>query len=356
MQDHDRARNAAPPTRLAIAGAGLIGRRHAAAIDRTPGVTLDAVVDPAPEGRAWAEARGIACFDDIEALFAQRRPEGVILATPTPLHAEQGLACVRHRCPALIEKPLTVTADEARPLVDAAEEAGVPLLTGHHRRHNPLIAKAREIIQKGRIGEIRAVQATCWFYKPDHYFAAAPWRTKPGAGPISVNLVHDVDLLRHLCGEVVTVQARATPSRRGHANEDLAAALLTFENGALGTLTVADGIVAPWSWEFTASENPAYPATSQSAMQIGGSHGALSIPDLTLWTHEGARDWMQPISATTTPHDSADPLDNQIAQLVAVIEGREDPLVSGREGLRSLQVVEAIAISAASGEMVEIAP
>ena len=78
-----------------------------------------------------------------------------------------------------------------------------------------MVKTAKSAIESGAIGDVRAVQATCWFYKPDYYFDVAPWRTKKGAGPISVNLVHDVDLLRHFCGEVKSVRAISVPSKRG---------------------------------------------------------------------------------------------------------------------------------------------
>lgn len=340
MQDHNA------PTRLAIAGLGLIGKRHAAAIEAVKGVELVAVADPSEAGCDAAATLGVPCYDDLDALFAAETPDGVILATPTSLHATQGLTCVAQDCPVLVEKPIATTIDEARGLVEAAEAAGVAVLVGHHRRHNPLIRQAHEIIAAGEIGEVRAVQAACWLYKPDAYFEVAPWRKQKGAGPISVNLVHDVDLLRYLVGEVVSVQAEAAPARRGYDNEDVAAAVLTFANGAIGTITVSDSIAAPWSWELTAGENPAYAETAQSFCQIGGSRGSLSLPDLTVWTHSDGPDWWAPISATTRPRAASDPLVNQIGHFAEVIAGRVEPLVSGREGLKTLAVIEAIQAAA----------
>lgn len=341
--------------RIAIAGLGLVGKRHAAALMQTPGLELAAAVDPSPEGQAHARELGVPAFSDLEALFAGQAVDGVLLATPTPLHVAQGLVCVENGCPVLVEKPISVTADEAEELNSAAEAAGVPLLVGHHRRYNPLIQKAHEVIAGGSIGEVRGVQATCWFYKPDHYFDAAPWRKKEGAGPISVNIVHDIDLIRYLCGEVASVRAQAAPSRRGFENEDVAAAVLTFENGAIGTISVSDSIVSPWSWEYTARENPVYPPVPESCYMIGGSHGALSIPDLRLWQHKnGAQDWWEPIAASSVPRDFSDPLVNQMEHFAAVICGKAQPLVTGREGAKTLQVIEAIQKSAKSGEVVEI--
>lgn len=328
--------------RLAIVGIGLVGQRHADAIAQVKNAALVAIADQSEDGRAYAERLGVPYFECLSSLMDQAAPDGIILSTPTNLHAEQGLLCISRAIPVLVEKPLATSTDAARPLVEAAQKAQVPLLVGHHRRYNPIIQKAKEIILSGEIGDIRAVHATCWFYKPDHYFEEATWRKLKGAGPISVNLVHDVDLIRYLCGDIAVVQAHAAPSRRGFDNEDVAAAVFTLQNGAIGSITVSDSIVAPWSWEMTSREYPIYPMTSQSCYHIGGTHGSLSIPDLQLWSHKQKRDWWTPMSATVAPRDSTDPLINQIEHFIRVIQGAEAPLVSGCEGFRSLQVIEAI--------------
>ena len=340
---------------IAIAGIGLAGRRHADAIDQLHGIELGAIIDPEQSGRDHARERGLPCFDTLDEMFVNQSPDGVILSTPTKMHVSQGLVCIRHGCPVLIEKPLGVTARESARLVSAAEDAGVGLLVGHHRRHNPLIRKAHEVITEGEIGVLRAVHVNTWFYKPDSYFENAPWRKMNGAGPISINLVHDVDLIRYLCGEVESVQGQSVPSVRGYENEDAAAAILKFRNGAIGTITVSDSIVAPWSWELTSHEYPIYSPTSESCYLIGGSHGSLSLPELRLWTHQGGlRDWWTPISATSLTRGASDPLVNQMSHFADLIRGTTEPLVPGREGLRTLQVIEAIQTACSTGCIVPI--
>jgi len=343
------------PIALTVAGYGLVGRRHAAAISQVPGVEVQSVVDPDPAARAQAAAEGHAIHETLEACLAGGGVDGVILATPNALHVEQASLCVEAGCPVLIEKPIATRSAEAEGLVALAAARGVPILVGHHRRHNPLIHRAREIIERGDIGEIRAVQATCWFYKPDAYFDQAPWRRQAGAGPVSVNLVHDVDLLRYLCGDVATVRAVARPAVRGGENEDVAGALLEFRTGAIGTITVSDSIAAPWSWEMTSGEYPIYPRSGESCYLIGGSRGSLSLPDLRVWTHaDGPPDWWTPISARAEIRDATDPLMNQIAHFADVIRGHARPLVSGEEGLRTLKVIEAIQRSAVSGASIDL--
>lgn len=342
-------------TRIAVVGFGLIGRRHAEVIRRCPELTLAAIVEPGIEAQSAAGAFNVPIYASLTQMLETEKPDGLVLATPTPMHLEQGLTCISAGCPILIEKPITVSSNEARQLTEAAEAAHVPLLVGHHRRYNGMVRAAKSALEEGAVGDIRAVQATCWFYKPDHYFEVAPWRTKTGAGPISVNLVHDVDLLRHFCGDVKSVQAISVASRRGFENEDLATAVLQFHNGAIATISVSDSIVSPWSWELTARENPAYPATPESCYLIGGSEGGMSLPDLRVWRHDGAPDWWTPIAARSLTCSMDDPLAVQMLHFADVIEGRAMPLVSGKQGLKSLEVVEAVSLSSASSREIIIA-
>jgi len=341
--------------RIAIIGFGLVGLRHAKALEKVDGVQLCAVADPSDESLEKASAKAVPHFNQLDKLIEKTSPDGVILATPTTLHATHARLCIDADIPVLIEKPLAINAIEGRAIVQHAQAKNVQIMVGHHRRFNPIIQKAHKVISEGQIGDVKSVHATCWFYKPDSYFDVAPWRKFDGAGPISVNLAHDIDLIRHLCGEIAEVQAQATPSSRGYENEEVAVALLRFANGAVGTVSVSDGIVAPWSWEFTSREYPLYPFTGQSAYQIGGTQGSLSIPDLSFWTHDQARDWWSPMSANVLSCDLSDPLINQIKHFASVIRKNALPLVSGREGLRTLAVIEAIQIAAKTGRKIQLA-
>jgi predicted dehydrogenase len=186
-----------PGVQLAVLGAGLIGERHAAHVAASTEAVLAAVVDPAPAGREIASRLGARWYPDFAAMRGAFRPDGVIVATPTRMHVEHGLACVADGIPALIEKPIADDLVDAARLVEAAERAGVALLVGHHRRHNPMIRRAKAIIDSGRLGRIVAVHGFFWVMKPEDYFDT-PWRREPGAGPVLTNLIHDVDLLRHL--------------------------------------------------------------------------------------------------------------------------------------------------------------
>ena len=345
----------AAPVKIAVLGAGLIGRRHIEHILAAPEAALHGIVDPSPAVRDYALAHNFSWHPDFKTMLATGRPDALIAATPTRLHVPDGLAAVAAGIPALIEKPLADDLTAGTRLVEAAEKAGVPLLVGHHRRHNPMVRRAREIITSGRLGRIVTVHSFFWTMKPDDYFDIA-WRREAGAGPVLTNLIHDIDLLRHFCGEIESVQAAQSNMVRGHGVEETAVAILKFVSGALGTVNVSDTVVAPWNWEQTAGENPAYPRTDQSCYNIAGTHGSLCVPRLELWTNGTERGWLQPLRTERLTAPDQDPLRLQIEHFCRVARGEEKPLVSGREGLKTLQVIMAVKQAAAGGASVRIEP
>lgn len=339
--------------KLAVAGAGLIGQRHIERVLEEPMAQLSAIVDPSPVGRDLAARLGTTWFESLEGLVAESRPDGLIVATPNQIHVPNGLLAVAARVPVLMEKPIADNVADGRRLVEAAEAAGVPLLVGHHRRYNPMIRKAKEVVDSGRLGRIIAVHGHFWLTKPDEYFDVS-WRREKGGGPVFLNLIHDVDLFRYLLGEVVSVQAQESNAMRGNAVEETAVILLRFASGALGSVTVSDCIAAPWSWELTAGESPSFPRQNAACYQIGGTLGSLSVPQLELWSYPAKRSWLEPLARERVTFAAEDPLKAQIRHFCDVIGGQAEPIVSGREGLQTLKVIEAIKQAAGSGEPVAV--
>ncbi|PJY93724.1 Gfo/Idh/MocA family protein [Pseudomonas donghuensis] len=341
--------------RIAVAGAGLIGRRHIELIQASAECELAALVDPAPAAAELAASHGVALYPSLEQLFAEQRPDAVILATPNHLHVEGALACVEHGIGVLIEKPLAHTLEAGKRLLAIAERTGARLLVGHHRAHSTILAKAREVIAEGLLGNLVAVMGSALFYKPDDYFDAAPWRRQIGGGPVLINMIHEISNLRSLCGEIVAVQAQASSATRGFAVEDSVAISLRFASGALGTFMLSDTAACARSWEQTTGENLDYPSyADEDCYVISGTRGSLSIPSMRLKYYEqrADRSWWKPFNSTVVPLHSADPLARQLAHFCQVIRGHEPPLVSVRDGLRNVQIVEAISSAARSGQIV----
>ncbi|MBR0852089.1 Gfo/Idh/MocA family oxidoreductase [Bradyrhizobium diazoefficiens] len=337
--------------RIGVAGAGLIGRRHIALIDASPDCELAGIADPSPAARDYAQARNTSWHPDHRALLGEIKPDGLIIASPNALHLSMALDCAQARVPALIEKPVTDTVAAAQRLCAAIRQTGVPMLVGHHRRHNPIIRAAREMVAAGRLGRLTAVAALWLVKKPDDYFEVA-WRREQGGGPLLINLIHDIDNLRFICGEITEVQAMASNGVRGFAVEDTAALLLRFANGALGTVTVSDATPAPWSWELTSGENPAYPRQDRPCYVFSGTDGSLSVPDLKFWSYAREPGWYAPLSRETIAPPPRDPLAEQLRHFCAVASGREQPLISVEDAMGTLAVVEAVSEAARTGQRV----
>lgn len=341
---------------IAVAGAGLMGRRHIDLVQRSGECRLAAVVDPAPAAEKIARDCQVPLFASLEALLGGSRPDGIILATPNPLHVAQGLACIEAGVPSLIEKPVAVTVAEGRPL-QAATEAGARVLVGHHRHHNPIIAKAREVVEKGTLGQLVAVTGSALFYKPDDYFEEGPWRSRPGGGPILINMIHEVGVLRSLVGEIVAVQALASNRARGFAVEDTVAISLRFANGALGSFLLSDTAASAQSWEQTSRENPRYASYDDvDCYTLVGTEGSLGIPTMRLKTYrtKAERSWWQPFESETLTVAAGDPFERQLTHFCAMLHGEAAPAVTVEDGLRNLAVTDAIARAAENGEVVTV--
>ena len=342
--------------RIAVAGAGLIGRRHAEEVAACPATRLAAVVDPALAADAVAARYGVPRYRSLAELLGRDRPDGVVLATPNQVHVDGGLECIAAGVPTLVEKPLGDTVEAATRLVEAAEAAGVPLLVGHHRRHSPVLVRAREVVAAGVLGRILAVVGTALFAKPDDYFeVGGGWRRQPGGGPVLINLAHEVDGLRWLVGDVVRVLATTSDAVRGFPVEDTAAMVFTFANGALGTFLLSDSAASPRSWEQTSGENASYPShPDEDCYHLAGTAGSLSVPTMRLRTYPGARSWEEPFETATVEVPRRDPLAAQVEHFAAVVRGEAEPVCSGRDGLATLQVLHAVVESAATGRPVDL--
>jgi predicted dehydrogenase len=339
--------------RIAVVGAGLIGRRHVKLIGQSARCELAAIVDTAPAAVEFAAKAGVPIYSRLADLFASERLDGVIVATPNGFHVPHGLECVDHRVPAPIEKPIADTVADGARLCGAAEQASVPLLVGHHRRHNPLLTQARDIVAAGTLGRLVAVVGSAAFYKPDRYFQEGPWRSQAGGGPILINMIHEIDNLRVLAGEIVAVQATASRAVRGLPVEDTVAITLRFANGALGTFLLSDAAASPRSWEQTTGENPAYARSDdEDCYLLAGTRGSLGVPTMRLRTYPSERSWAQPFHTEVVRVDSADPLARQLEHFCAVIRREAQPAVSGRDALQTLRVALAIQEAARTGQII----
>ncbi|MGV6875024.1 Gfo/Idh/MocA family protein [Pseudochelatococcus sp. B33] len=342
-------------TRIVLLGAGLIGREHAGLIASRRDVSIAAICDPSPEAAALAERLSVPHRTDYVSVLEEMRPDGAIIALPNRLHAPAALACIERGIACLVEKPIAESLAAAGLIVDAAERHDVPVLVGHQRRHSPDIRAARRAIEAGELGELVAVNGMTLFDKPDDYFDVE-WRRQRGGGVILINLIHDIDVLRHLVGEIHSIRAFTSNGRRGFEVEDTASVSVRFVNGVLGTFLISDNAVSPWAWEYTSGEALYHPAQPGSYLFLAGRRAALSVSDMHLWrhAHENAH-WQHPLVREYRGAGGPPTYLSQLDHFVALIRREEKPLVTARDGLLTLAATLAVDRAAREDRTVTVA-
>jgi predicted dehydrogenase len=339
---------------IGVIGAGLIGRKHLAKLAGRADYQLVGIADVNAD-RVAADYPGTPVFADYRKLLDEARPDAVIIASPNQLHAEQGIACARRGIHILIEKPVTDTLESAASLIAEVRKAGIQSLVGHHRRHHQQVKTLKAALGEQRIGDVVGVSAMWATHKPAEYFEIAPWRSQAGGGPILINLIHEIDFLRFTIGEIVAVEAVASNRQRGFAVEDTAAALIEFDNGALGTFFISDSAASPWTSEQGLGEAPEFPFSGESSYRFLGRRGSIEFPALVQWSQAGnAQDWNKPIQAQRIHASSIDPYVAQLDHFRDIIGETTQSLQPVEDGARSLIATLAVAEAASGGRRVDL--
>ena len=339
---------------ISIVGTGLMGLQHIKAIQKSKKANLHSIVDISNNAKNLSKKYKIPLYLNVSQLLNSKKLDAVIVATPNKLHEKHTISFLKNRIPVLLEKPISDNIKSAKKIIDSANKNKTPLLIGYHRRHNSIVTKVKGIIKKGKLGNIISANVLCWLYKHKAYFKEK-WRISKGGGPLGINLVHDIDMICYLLGSIKYVQAFTTNKNRKFSVEDTATISLIFNSGALCTLNLSDTIVAPWSYELTAGENPAYPITNQSSYMIGGTKGSLQFPNLKFWYYKKERSWWNKIFVNEDKNQKDDnTLVNQIDHFADVVTKKTKPKVNGDDGLISLKIFSAITKSAKTGKKVRI--
>lgn len=344
--------------KIAVVGVGLGGQIHIKRIKDSNEVVLDSIVAPNRGFNIEIAAKEcVPIYHTVAECIAKQKPDGIIIASPNQVHAEHAKVCINSGIPVLLEKPITAKLSEGFELFNLIEKSNAKVLIGHHRAHNPIIQVAKKAISDGRLGRLVTVTGSAQFYKPEHYFDDGPWRRLSGGGPILINMIHEIDNLRRLVGEISKVQAITSNSIRGFPVEDTAIINFIFKNGALGTFALSDTTATSRSWEQTTKENPRYPSyPDDDCYLISGTNGSLGVPTMILkyYSREAQPSWWTPFEIDILPFDRVDPIDIQLNHFADVIRGICLPLVTARDGYNNLLITEAIIKSATTGSIVDI--
>jgi predicted dehydrogenase len=335
--------------RIGIVGAGNISETHARAAQSIAGVEVAAVHGENREraGRL-AAANGATPYDDFDR-FLDHPLDLVVIGSPSGRHAEQGIAAARRGRHVLVEKPIDVTTERADALIAAADAARVKLGVIFQDRLHPAVVEIKSMIAAGALGTPVMISGRVKWHRPPEYYGTSRWRgtrALDGGGALINQAIHTVDLVQWLFGPVARVYGRTATRVHRIEVEDTAAAVLDFASGAIGTIEAATSVYPGYArrLEITGSEGTVvleHDRLERVDLRSGSGHHAASAGD----TNASAS---SPVVADATAHGRV------LEDFIRAIETGTEPMCPGREGRKSVALVQAIYQSARSGAAVAI--
>jgi len=322
--------------KVGMIGCGGISRGHVAGwqtVDSQKArVVATADIDEAA-AKERAEALGAEdVYDDYLRLLDRDDIDAVDICLPHPLHMESTVAAAKHGKHVLCEKPIARDLEEAQRMIDVCKEHGRILQIGHQNRFSPEFMRYKELLGELDLGKINLVQSRWEFWpnlRPFHYKKDAI-----GGGTLISCGIHTADLARWFWGDVKTVAFMGNSFTRGMEGEDVAALLLEFADGPVGTLIM--------SWACKFGKNTWF--SSQ------GPNGALEVErgkPVVQTSEDGATEYPATVDVPA--------MGGQKQHFVECIAEGKTPLVSGEEGYKALQIALAAYESMETGRIIDIA-
>ncbi len=333
---------------FALIGCGHIAAKHAQAIEKIAGARLLAVCDTNPDRTApLREKYGAREYSDYQQLLQDPGIDVVNICTPSGMHAQMAVDAARAGKHVVVEKPIALSLGDADRIINECRQAGVKLAVVHPNRFKPAVQALKKALDEGRFGTLTHGNATVRWNRNQEYFDRDAWRgTRDMDGGVLMNqAIHNIDLLQWMMGPVTEVFAYTTTRLRRIETEDLGVAVLKFASGALGIIEAAATL---------------YPTNLEETLAVFGESGTavmggVTASQLNTWRVAGYSEDEASSLKQAVNTSAAKPGHQVILEDMAeaIRTGRE-PLVSGEEGRKALEIILAIYRSAETGMPVRL--
>jgi predicted dehydrogenase len=333
--------------RVALVGCGRVSVVHTDALAKLPETELVLAVDSRPE-RAQAVAAQYGCrwAADFEKALGEG-VDAIQICTPHYLHAPMAIAAAEAGKHVLTEKPMAIQVADAYTMIRAAEAHGVALGVIFQTRYNEASQAVKRAVDSGRLGRLRGARAVVTWFRDDEYYREADWKgtwDKEGGGVLIDQAIHTIDLMQWILGPLVELEARCgNHAHPGLAVEDVAEAVLRFANGTRACLYANSFYTydADVLLEFHGEAGVAQILKDVARIRIGNE--TLVVGPTTDDPALGKGYWGQKHRA-------------QIQDFYRSVLAGERPAIDGWEGLKALEIVQAMYESARTGKPVGLSP
>ena len=326
--------------RVALIGAGDFGGHVTEIINRLPELELAGVADLDPErARRLAHDHGVPAWTDHGRLLAECHCDAVAVVTPHSTHRDIVVAAARAGRHVFCEKTMAITVADCHEMIAAASAAGVKLMVGHKRRLRPAFAEMKDLLGSGEFGRPIAVNVAGYFAERQTGW----WNRRALCGGLLYWAgVHDVDTLRHLLGEVASVQAVIGPKLHPELaeQEDSISVTMRFASGAIGSMQVS-------------ALFPMATYRGSFSFQIVCEHGAIEYDPRRIEVRAQIRG-QTPRIRQFDDYGFDEAFDREWGSFAGWILRDEPPVLTGEDGLRCVEIMQAAYISADTGEAVNL--
>jgi len=334
--------------KFAIVGAGVIAPLHAKAITNNPNAELVAIADveTAKASKLAGEYGVSTVYADYEEMLKNEEIDVVSVCTPSGLHGEVAIAAAQAGKHIFCEKPLEITSAKMQQMIDAAEQYNVKLGCVFQRRVMPSSLVVKKAVEEGKLGKLVLGDAYLKYYRSPEYYRSAGWRgtwALDGGGALMNQGVHGIDLIQWLMGDVESVFARSAALVRDIEVEDTAVAVVKYKCGAFGVIQGTTSV---------------YPGL-ETRFELHGENGSIIFADsgIKQWkfanSDEAAPEAGAFVSSSSDPSKIADSGHYVLCEdLIQAIREDREPLVSGKEAKKSVDLILAIYESARTGKEV----
>jgi 1,5-anhydro-D-fructose reductase (1,5-anhydro-D-mannitol-forming) len=326
-----------------LIGASTIAKEWVIGAIRATGGEIASVMSTnAERGKAYAAEHGIAkSVTTLDEIVNDPEVDAVYISTTNELHREQALAAAKAGKHILCEKPLAMSLDDARAMVQAAKDAGVVMATNHHLRNAATHRAMQEAIAAGRIGKPLSARVFHAVYLPPHLQGWRLDRPEAGGGVILDITVHDADTLRFVLGED-PVEAIAFSQAGGMGKAGL-------EDAVMGVLRFKSGLIAQFHDGFTTK-------FAETGFEVHGTEGSLIGRNVMTQRAIGTVTLRDASGEQELPLDHSNLYETALTAFHAAVAGKGKPNATGEDGVWSLATGLAVAEAARTGRTVGIEP